>query len=247
MSPADFHRDVELARDASLASGVQIIHATGAYNHTTLYFRTHDAARISQLFVRDIQQDMGVSGIRAGILKVATGPEGVTPTNDKVLRAVARAHRETGVPIGTHTDMSSHNGLEQQRVFKEEGVDLGRVVIGHSNDVYDIPYLEQLIEAGSWVGMDRFGIDLMLPESDRIALLVEMCNRGYANRIVLSHDASSMVDFVPDAFRDQPYWNWNTIPDRILPALRERGVPEQQITQMLVENPRKIFEQQGAY
>lgn len=247
MSPADFHRDPELVREASLVSGVQVIHATGLYNHTTLFFRRRSIEQITELLVRDITVGMGETGIRAGILKCAVGPEHLTDVNDTLLRSIARAHRATGVPIGTHTDMAERTGLDQQLVFKSEGVDLGRVIIGHSNDTMDIPYLEELIEAGSWVGMDRFGIDVILPETDRIELLVAMCDRGYSSRIVLSHDANSSADFVMDSFRAQPYWNWNTIPDRIVPALRERGVREEDIRQMLVENPRAIFEQQGAY
>ena len=247
MSPADFHRDPLLARRVSAASGVNILETTGAYVHSTLYFNSQECDLIADLFVRDIEVGINGTDIKAAVIKGATGPEGVTPTNEKHLRAAARAHRRTGAPISTHTDMRTHRGLDQQRVFKDEGVDLGRVVIGHSGDAMDIPYLEQLIDSGSYIGLDRFGIDLMLPEEQRIELLVELCRRGYAERMVLSHDASAMVDFVSSAFRAQLHWNWDTLVDRILPEARKRGVREDQIRLMTVDNPRAIFEAQGPY
>ena len=247
LTPADFHRDPALVQRVSQESGVTIIHATGAYWYTTLFFQNQEVEELVQLFVHDIVHGMNGTSIRAGILKCGTGEPGVTPANEKLLRAVARAHRQTGVPISTHTHMATHRGLDQQRIFREEGVDLGRVVIGHSNDTVDVPYLEEVIDNGSYISMDRFGIDAILPEEDRIELLVEMCRRGYHEKIVLSHDTCVTVDWRPRSAPDQPHWNWNTIVDRIVPAIQERGVNDGQIRAMLVDNPRRIFERQGAY
>jgi phosphotriesterase-related protein len=190
---------------------------------------------------------MNGTGVRAGVLKAATGPAGADRVNEKVLRAIARVHRETGVPIGTHTDMSKHTGLDQQRIFADEGVDLGRVFIGHSNDTSDVAYLEQLIDNGSYISMDRFGLDLVFSEQDRIDLLVEMCRRGYADRIVLGHDANCGADWAGEALQKLPHWNWHTIMERILPEAKRRGVTDAQIQAMTIDNPRQIFERQGAY
>src|SRR5205807_2646373 len=114
----------------------------------------------------------------------------------RVLRAVAQAHRQTGVPISTHTHAASRRGLDQQRVFQEEGVDLTRVVIGHSGDTTDAAYLEEIIANGSYIGMDRFGIDAMLPFEDRVGIVATMCERGHADKMVLSHDASCFMDWI---------------------------------------------------
>ena len=166
-----------------------------------------------------------------------------------VLRAVARAHRRTGVPISTHTHAATQRGLDQQRIFTEEGVDLSRVVIGHSGDTEDIAYLEKLIAAGSTLGMDRFGIDSMLPTDKRVATIAKLCERGHAERIVLSHDASCYIDWYPEAPLKQamPRWHFLHIPDDVVPALRAAGVSDAQIEAMTTSNPRRIFERQGAY
>ena len=123
---------------------------------------------MTDMFVRDIEQGIADTGIKAGILKCATDEPGITPGVERVLRAVAQAHKRTGVPISTHTHAGLRRGLEQQRIFEEEGVDLSRVIIGHSGDSTDVGYLEELIAAGSYLGMDRFGIDVILPFEERV-------------------------------------------------------------------------------
>ena len=144
---------------------------------------------MTDMFVRDITEGIADTGIKAAILKCATDEPGVTPGVERVLRAVAQAHRQTGVPISTHTHAATRRGLEQQRIFAEEGVDLSRVVIGHSGDTTDLDYLEELIANGSYIGMDRFGLDTFLTTEERVDTVATMCERGHADKMVLSHDA----------------------------------------------------------
>ena len=167
----------------------------------------------------------------------------MTPGVERVLRAVAQAHVRTGVPITTHTHAGTRRGLEQQRIFAEEGVDLPRVIIGHSGDTTDLDYLEELIAAGSYLGMDRFGLDFLLSFSDRVDTVARMCERGHADKMVLSHDASCYIDWLPEEALPLvvPNWHYLHIHHDVLPALRQRGVTEEQITTMLVDNPRAIF------
>jgi phosphotriesterase-related protein len=200
------------------------------------------------MFVRDITEGIADTGVKAAILKCATDEPGLTAGVERVLRAVARAHHATGVPITTHTHAHTKRGLDQQRIFADEGVDLGRVIIGHSGDTTDLDYLEEMIAAGSYLGMDRFGLDNILSFDDRVDTVVTMCQRGYANRMVLAHDASCHIDWLPEAALPVvlPNWHYLHIHHDVLPALRQRGVTEEQITAMLVDNPRAIFSNTGA-
>jgi phosphotriesterase-related protein len=183
------------------------------------------------------------------MLKCATDELGVTPGVERVLRAVAQAHRQTGVPISTHTHARSRRGLDQQRIFREEGVDLSRVVIGHSGDTTDINYLEEVIVAGSYLGMDRFGLDTILPFDERVNTVASLCERGHADKLVLSHDTACFHDWLPEPVLPTglPNWHYLHISNDVIPALRKRGVTEDQIRTMLVDNPRGIFERQGRY
>jgi phosphotriesterase-related protein len=237
---------------------LNIIVATGiyTYNDVPMYFYFQGPGTelggpeyMTDMFVRDITEGIGKTGVKAAILKCATDKPGVTPGVERILRAVAQAHRKTGVPISTHTHAHSERGLEQQRIFQEEGVDLTRVIIGHSGDTTDLNYLEKLVGAGSYIGMDRFGIDTRLPFEDRVNTVARMCQRGHADKMVLSHDAACFNDWLPEAALPVvvPNWHFLHIHDDVIPALKERGVTDEQVHAMLVDNPRKIFERQGSY
>jgi phosphotriesterase-related protein len=240
------------------ATDLNIVVATGLYTYNDVphYFHFRGPGTLLDgpelmvdMFVRDITEGIADTGVKAAILKCATDEPGVTPGVERVLRAVARAHRQTGVPISTHTHAGTRRGLEQQRIFAEEGVDLSRVVIGHSGDTTDVGYLEELIAAGSYIGMDRFGIDVILPFEERVDIVARMCERGHADKMVLSHDAACHNDWLDDDVLAQvtPRWNYLHITHDVIPALKERGVTDEQLHQMLVENPRSIFERQGSY
>jgi len=237
---------------------VNIIVATGIYTYNDIPFYFHfrgpgtpfeGPEPMIEMFVKDIQQGIADTGVKAGILKCATDSPGMTKGVERVLRAVAKAHRQTGVPISTHTHARSKRGIEQQRVFREEGVDLSRVVIGHSGDTTDLDYLQELIANGSYLGMDRFGIDTILPFEERVNTVAQLCERGHAGKLVLSHDAACFSDWLPE--RDLPAilpnWHYLHIHNDVIPALKKRGVTHEQLQTMLADNPRAIFERQSPY
>jgi phosphotriesterase-related protein len=249
LTPINLGRDIHVIREVAECTNAQIIAATGFYWTEEPWLEAWDPDALVGYLVRDIEEGIQGSACRAGIIKCATDRLGVTPTNQKLLQVAARAHRRTGVPISTHTSVAHRTGLAQQEVFAAEGVDLSRVVIGHCGDTTDLDYLEAILARGSFIGMDRFGLDLILPTKDRVATIAALCRRGFADRIVLSHDACCHIDWFPrDVIRARaPRWNFRHIPDDVVPALREAGVPEPEIAQMTTENPRRIFERQGAY
>jgi phosphotriesterase-related protein len=242
-------RDIRVIREVAEKTGMQLIAATGFYWTEEPWMDAWDAEVLADYLIREIIEGIEGTGSRAGVLKCATDRLGVTPFNRKLLQATARAHRLTGVPISTHTAVFNRSGLAQQDVFEECGVDLGRVVIGHCGDSDDISYLEAILTRGSTIGMDRNGIELILPTKQRVATIAELCRRGWAGQMVLSHDASCFIDWFPEPLIENMASNWNYrhVSDEVIPALRESGVSDEQIRQMTVDNPRRIFEQRDAY
>ena len=243
LTTVDLGRDIDLIVAVARRSRVQVIVATGVWWMPQRYFSSHGIDEVAELFIRDITVGIGTSGVKAAIIKCATDTAGVTPVIENVLRACARAQKATGVPISTHTWAAGRSGEAQQAIFAQEGVDLRRVIIGHSGDSEDLSYLRGLMERGSMIGMDRFGLDHFLPTAKRVEVLARLCAEGYAGKMVLSHDANCWTDMLTedDKRRTRPLWHYNHISDDILPALRAAGVTEDQIQQMLVRNPQQIF------
>lgn len=213
---------------------LNIVVATGVYTYRDLPFALRSRVRnaalggldyLVKLFVGDITDGIAQTGVKAGILKCATEADGDTPDIELILRATARAHRRTGVPISTHTSAARKVGLDQQKIFREEGVDLSRVVIGHSGDTTDLQYLEELIGNGSYIGMDRFGINTILPFEARVHTVMELCKRGHADRMVLSQDACCFIDWFPQKVlaTTAPQWNFLHIHNDVLPAMKRQG------------------------
>lgn len=246
-------RDVGLVAEVARRTPVGIVVSTGYYTSNVLppYFRTHGPGLLVdgpdplvELFVRDIDEGVAGTGIRAGMLKVATDREGVTDDVARVLTAAAVAHQETGVPITTHSNPAVRNGLEQQRLLRELGVPLDRVVIGHSGDSVDVAYLRELMDNGSTIGMDRFGMQHVLPDEPRVATVLELLRLGYADRMVLSHDAAFYSRVTPPSWRARhaPHWHMENLPRRIVPMLEAGGATPEDLHQMMVLNPRRLLE-----
>ncbi|MDE3076218.1 MAG: phosphotriesterase, partial [Chloroflexota bacterium] len=127
----DNGRDIEFQREVAQSAGIQVVVATGFWEVPRFFFgRSPEVAK--EFFVRDITEGIEGSNVKAGIIKVASDEEELAGPKETIFRAAARAHRMTGIPITTHTDSFHHSGLDQQRVLSQEGVDLARVVIGHS-------------------------------------------------------------------------------------------------------------------
>jgi len=244
LTTVDLGRDIGLIAEVAKRSRVHIVVATGVWWMPQRYFSAHGVDAVADLFIRDIREGIGASGVKAAIIKCATDTAGVSPVIENILRASARAQKATGVPISTHTWAAGRVGETQQAIFAQEGVDLRRVIIGHSGDSEDLTYLRGLMERGSTIGMDRFGLEHFLPTARRVEVLARLCAEGYAARMVLSHDANCWTDMLSedDKRRTRPLWHYNHISDDILPLLRKAGVSEDHIDQMLVRNPRAIFE-----
>ncbi|MXP21351.1 phosphotriesterase-related protein [Gordonia sp. HNM0687] len=232
---------------------LKLVVATGLYTYNDIPFQFHytgpgllfDVAEpLVTFFVKDLTEGIANTGVKAAFLKCAIEEQGLTPGVERAMRAVGQAHVQTGAPITVHTNPHTQSGLVAQQVLKEEGVDLTKVVIGHSGDSTDLDYLMQLADAGSILGMDRFGLDVLLPFEDRVNTVATLCENGYADRMGLAHDASCFIDwFSPEAKREAvPKWNYRHISEDVLPALRERGVSDKDIETMLVDVPRRYFE-----
>jgi phosphotriesterase-related protein len=262
-TPAELEEVARVARD----SGVNVVVATGCmkeqYYHaargTVSNFWAYQlsADQIADVLVREIEQGINGTGVRAGIIKVGTSKERISAHEERVLRGAARAHRATGVPITTHATLGTM-GPQQAEIFLEEGVDSSRVVIGHSDLNSVLTYHEGIVRRGFNVGLDTIGkerFDYTRPESagvqryefekeqyfisdeSRMATLLQLVRVGHAGQMVLSSDLGEM-DQNPATLAA---WGYSYLLGKFLPEAQSRGLSEADAHTMLVVNPRRIL------
>ncbi|MGI5190951.1 phosphotriesterase family protein [Promicromonospora sp. CA-289599] len=245
-------RDVALVRRVAERTPVHLVAATGWYTDDVLppYFRTHGPGRLvggpdplAGMFRRDVTVGIGGSEVRAGVIKVVTGAPGLTPDVTRVMEAAVQVHGETGVPISTHSDPARGTGLDQARFFTERGVDLARLVIGHSGDGEDLDHLLALLDTGVTLGMDRFGMAHTGDDEKRIGTVLELLARGYASQLVLSQDCAYFSRVTPPSWRREhtPSWTHDHLSLRIIPRLVEAGAEPRDVERMMVDNPRRLL------
>jgi phosphotriesterase-related protein len=253
----DLGRDITLMEAVSRRSGVQIICSTGShlyiphdfFNAMFDFIVPMSPDDVASLWVREIEEGIEGTGIKAGIIKVATN-DPIREPEELMLRAAARTHQRTGVLITTHTPPESRVGDVQIRILEEEGVDLSKVYIGHVNSTLDFDYHKRMIEKGVWLGMDHFfpaGTPSTPGWEDRTTFIKDLVFDGYEDRIMLSHDWNvKSLAFADTSGTSEPYTDgflWIT--RSILPLLQELGVSEGAINKLMVENPRRFFEGTG--
>jgi phosphotriesterase-related protein len=249
----DMGRDVELQKMVSDRLGINIICSTGFYTEKygkSGYFKFRSqiydiTTELCETMVKEITQGIGDTGVKAGVIKVSTGHARIRPYEESVLKAAARAQKETGVPIITHTEAGTM-GPEQADLLISEGADPRRVTIGHMCGNADLNYQSAVLEKGVNVAYDRLGIDVLFPDKLRKACLIALLGIGYADRIVLSQDCWAYRPGRPYEFPDtvKPLlanWSYVHVFKNIIPALREAGVSEDKINKLMVENPRRLL------
>jgi phosphotriesterase-related protein len=241
------HRDARFSKRVADETELQVILATGVYTYDhlpqPLMNRTED--QLAEIFVHDIESGIQGTDIKAAFIKCAADEPGVTPNIEKVHRAAARASQQTGRPIMAHSHPKSGTGLEQMRVFEEEGVDPATVQVAHTGDTDDLEYIERLLDTGCWIGMDRYGLDIFLPTEQRQATILALLEKGHADRIFLSQDWCSTIDWFTPEVEEQlaataaPNWSMTFLFEQVIPELKERGMTEDQLDQMMVGNPKR--------
>lgn len=242
-------RDVRFMQRVSQETGVHIVACTGIYTYDFLphYFENRSVDQMAEHFVADIERGIQGTDIKAGFLKCAADVHGVTENVEKVHRAVARASVQTGTPIMAHSRPASDTGPRQIEIFREEGVDLARVQIAHTGDSDDLDYVQGILDAGVFVGMDRYGLEMYLPMDRRNATLAEVLRRGHAEQVHLSQDYCATIDWFPpeaaDAFMQQGLirnWSMTLVFEEVVPAMREAGVLDDEGERtVFVDNPRR--------
>ena len=253
--PIELGRDPELYAEVSERSGVRIIFSTGFYYEAMgipQYWRARDADEIADFYLKELTDGVGKTGLRPGVIKAATGLE-VTANEEKCLSGAAMAQRQAGCAIITHTENSRHGG-KQQDIFEANGANMARVLIGHQDEQKSPEPIIALAERGTFVGVDRIGLDMLNTDDIRADNVTAVVKAGFVRQVCLSHDCVCSLSAARFPFpfpkerrpKDNKAWAASLKPmthllTDFLPRLKARGVTDADIDTILRDNPRRLL------
>lgn len=229
-TPVNIGRDVELLKEISKNSGVNIICSTGFYytEETVLYASSPEL--LAEYMIADAEN------INAGIIKCAVENETISEFNKKLLIASAIAQKTLGLPIVLHSNANNENGRKALEILLSEGVKPQAITVGHLSDTEDLEYVLQIAQTGCFIGFDRLYDNRYESYiSKTVDKITEFCNLGYADKILLSHDTLFYNGFeVNPAINDKPRLSY--VFNCILPRL-----PKDIVEEFMKENPIKML------
>lgn len=248
-------RDPLLYKELSKKTGINIICTTGLYTEhegspaywkTRMPFGTDISKMISEMMIKEITEGIGTTGVKAGAIKIGSSPV-LTDYEKAVHKAAVAAQKATGVPIITHTEGPT-GGVEQADFLISQGADPRKVVIGHVTNSKDINYHREILKRGVYIAFDRFGLAPLYGVPDEVSVqnIATLCKEGYTNRVMLSQDTVNYwvgrsIEVPEQILKLLANWRIDHISKDIIPMLKAQGVTDEQIRQIMVENPKNLF------
>ena len=250
-------RNVRFLKKISDLTGINIICSTGYYfqaesSYAYWNFRKSFAdieQEIYDMMYTEVTKGIEGTDIKAGVIKLASSFNEITPMEEHFFKAAARIQHDTGVVIITHTQQGTM-GVQQADLLIANGASPEKIAIGHMCGSTDIAYHEDVLKRGVYVNLDRFGLQGELfhtpTDEQRMDVIKTLCDKGYGDKILLGHDSVNvnlgrplvMTPFMQEALKDA---NIRTIGAKVLPGLKARGMSDNAIDALLTANPQRIF------
>jgi phosphotriesterase-related protein len=238
-TPAYLGRDPVLLRRLAEATGLHLITNTGYYGarqdqHLPPHAFSETSDQLASRWVREYDEGIEGSGVRPGFMKIGVDGQALSEVDAKLVRAAARAHRRTGLPIAAHTGPAVA-AFDQLDVLDEEGVAPDAWIWVHAQAEEDLTAHVRAAEMGAWVEFDGIRPDTI----DRhVELVSNMKVHGHLGRVLVSHDAGWYHVGEPGGGTFRPF---DTLMLEFVPALREAGLADQEIDQLVRVNPARAF------
>ena len=232
-------RNPEALRRISKAAGVHIVMGCGWYRERVYppYVFEEHPNRLADRLVQELTEGVDGNGIRPGFIgEIGTERFHITPAQERVFRAAARAQRRTGCTIMTHTTHWGELALEQLDLLAEEGVPANRVIVSHLGDRPGVHWLLPIAERGAWIDIDNLAFSDYAPPEVRVENVIALWSAGFGSQIMLSNDICKInqLSFYGGCGYDNIITNF-------YPLLRARGLTEGHIRTMTVTNPSRAF------
>lgn len=235
MTPADYGRDPAAIYWVAQRAPVHVVVITGHHKHVHAapWVGNRTAAEIAAVSIGEIRNGIGDTPMRAGVIKAGTSLNEITDVEDRVLRAAAIAHKETGTPISTHTDKGTM-ALEQLAILRDEGVALSRVIIGHLDFALDEGYLRRVLDTGAFVSFDQVSKEKYAPDAKRAEMLKRLADAGHLDQLLISGDLARKSYWL--SYGGGPGFRY--LVESFPVTLMEAGFSAPDVRHILVDNPR---------
>lgn len=241
-TPAFIGRDPVLMKRISMESGVKILTNTGFYNAREGFFVPRKVEemtpeQLAEIWIDEWKNGIVDTGVRPGFIKIAVNRDGVNPQGQKIVRAAAITHRETGLRIHSHTGRNPVSGYQQLEILKEEGVSPSAWTWVHATGVQPLDQLQKAFEEGAWLSFDN-----MRPTEDSVQRMLNCIQHsithGWLDQILVSHDAGWYVPGQPGGGQHRSYTAYFT---HLLPAAKKAGIPSKVLDKISITNPARNF------
>ncbi len=232
-------RRADIDRAVSVATGLPLIVPTGVYREPWIPDWIHDAPEdeLAAWMLAELLGEIEASGVQAGWVKLSAGDEGLTRTESKVLRAAARASRETGAVIGSHT-IRGRVVREQLDIIEATGYRPERFIWIHTQAEPDFDLHLEIGRRGAWLEYDSIGSEDPGHDAILIECILGLLEAGLGDQLLLSHDRGWYDPAQPGGGTPKPY---TYLSETFLPKLRAAGVDEETINRLTRENPFRAF------
>jgi len=227
-------------------TGVNIIVGTGFYIAAAHpeWVESSGVDELAEFMTQEITEGIDGTGIKAGVIGEIGTSAPILPSEIKVLQAAAGAHKQTGAAINVHLSIFKREGHKVLDILESSGVDLGRVVLSHIDEGNDFEYASSLAQRGAFIELDTFGSEFYFDQRnqrepadfERIDLLLRLLDAGWQNRVLLSQDICCKIHLLKFGG-----FGFAHLLRTIVPRLKRRGVGEEVVKCLLVDNPARLL------
>ena len=238
MTPLNFGRDVQVYRDISKTTGINVICSTGFHKEEFIpdWFNAINNRQIIDRLEEEINHGISDTGIRPGVIKIGTSYNQITAIEKRAAEIAVSVQQETSLPISTHCDKGTM-ALELSALLKKYGVHPDKVILGHVDIPNDLEYLKKICSMGFNVQIDHIGREKQNRDIVKVNLLRELIASGFINQIFLSGDMGKKTYL-------KSYGGWpglGYILREFKASLLENGISEAEFEHILVKNPCRVF------
>jgi phosphotriesterase-related protein len=234
-------RNLSVLRSLADVTSIHIIAPTGVYRDAYIpaSLRESGVDELADLWTKELTDGIEGTSIRAGFIKLAMSDDGPTVLEIRNLKAAAKASQNTGAVIASHT-VGGKIARKEMDVLEEAGLDLHRFIWIHAQTEPDISIPEDAARRGAYVELDSVGA----PHQSQTELLettIALIKAGYADHLLLSHDAGWFNPARPDGLPDDGFRGYTALIKDFIPALLNRGISEEQVRRIKFDNPARAF------